>query len=185
MKTIITILFLASVAANAQVGCGLMPIKPASSCSNLQPVCLCNGVGTCRWQWACQASQATQPSLGGFNTNVAPPAALELRTIPYPDVDPMEQALKYRQAQQNLKIGQQEMQTRALEQQKLQMDLDQRRAINEAQAQQQTTPNPQPISSVPPSERYVRLSETQMQAIVSLLERIAVATETLAKAAKK
>jgi hypothetical protein len=165
MKTIITILFLTSMAANAQVACGLMPLRPVGSCANMQPVCLCNGVGSCHWQWACQSPQPAQPNVGGFDTRVAPPAALELRPIPYPDVDPLDSAIKLQQ----LRAMKQEQELKA----------QQIRAL-QVQTQQQATPNPLPVSSAPPSEGNVRLSEIQMQAIVSLLERIAVATETQA-----
>jgi hypothetical protein len=80
-------------------------------------------------------------------------------------VDPLDSAIKLQQ----LRAMKQEQELKA----------QQIRAL-QVQTQQQATPNPLPVSSAPPSEGNVRLSEIQMQAIVSLLERIAVATETQA-----
>jgi hypothetical protein len=74
-----------------------------------------------------------------FDTNVAnpSPAALDLR--PPPIIDPMEQIMKYRAQQlqqrlgaQQLQVGEQEQQSNALKLQEQQMNLEQRRAINEA-----------------------------------------------------
>lgn len=73
--------------------------------------------------------------MGGFNTSVAPPSPAALDIKPPVSQSPLEMAAQLQQlrgGQQEMALRQQQMQTQQLQQQEMQMNLDQRKAINDA-----------------------------------------------------